>query len=85
MPNIAYNGADWRESPNTNGVRYFFYENGDMENLNLPSRFCFVMVMNYSGNRGAALAIDWRGDQKAVWANRKHDAWGSWYRLQIVT
>ena len=85
MPPVETNGTDWKESNNINGVRFYYYENKDTTEFDLPSRFCFVMVMNYTGNRGAAIAIDWRGDQKGVYVNRKHDSWIGWFRLQVAT
>jgi trehalose utilization protein len=60
------------------GMYVFKYE-GETS-FNLPSPYCVVVEWLY-GNRGVALAIEWRiGAGKIVWVNNLHDTWESNWR-----
>lgn len=60
------------------GISMYHYEGHDTTKYNIPTAFVEVLVCNY-GNRGIALAIDWRNDQPhTLWVNARHDSWGSW-------
>ena len=87
------NAVRWDNSF-TNGFRVFYYEGSDTTTYDLPTSCCFVLAFKYTSGRGAAIAIEWKGDTSgsttSMWLNHLHKDsspldWAGWTKVTTAT
>ena len=71
---------------NQTGVLARKYEGENTTTYNIPNAYCTVLTMTQGGNRGSAIALDWRNNNNNIYFNNLHDdtgtwKWGTWRRI----
>lgn len=90
---LAGNGGGYWHKQAVTGLHAWYYGGVDISEYNLPAQNCFVIVVNFNTNRGAAMAIQWAGGTSGItkaWLNRLHDdtnqsKWAGWTKITTAS